>query len=76
MSNRERHTWTQYDYLDLEWPKQYCYTMLSEGVPNSTFEISSLKEYMKRQRTRHPDRVFIVIKDQWGHEIKWRRADE
>ena len=71
MSNRERHTWKQYDYLDLEWPKTYILRSQWEG-----FEIANLKEYMKRQRQRFPNKVFKVIKDGYGHEIKWRRVDE
>jgi len=67
---RERHEWRQWDYLDLRWPKTYIHPFSGE-----VFEIPSLREYMKRQRLRHPDRVFKVIKDQIGHEIKWRIGD-
>jgi len=71
---RDRHEWKQYDYLNLDWPKTYFsnpYTMNEDKC-----EINSLREYMKRARAQHPLRVFKVIKDGYGHEIKWRWADE
>jgi len=74
---RERHEWKQYDYLDLKWPKSYVRYNQNRPVHIAPgFEIANLKEYMKRQRRRFPNKVFKVIKDGYGHEIKWRGADE
>jgi len=66
----EPYEWKQYDYINSDWPKSYVINAFTPA--EEKYEIHSLREYMKRARAQHPDRVFKVIKDGYGHEIKWR----